>query len=72
VPKRHAAIATITGGNVDKGFVDELHGVILGKAPNKKALRKGRRAFVPESLEGQAGVTLTVCLFRLPLTAKDT
>ena len=27
VPKRHAAIATITGGNVNKGFIDELHGI---------------------------------------------
>jgi hypothetical protein len=27
VPERHAAIATITGGNVNKGFIDELHGI---------------------------------------------
>ena len=26
VPERHAAIATIASGNVDKGFIDELHG----------------------------------------------
>jgi hypothetical protein len=27
VPERHAAIATITCGNVNKGFIDELHGI---------------------------------------------
>jgi hypothetical protein len=27
VPERHAAIAAITGSNVNKGFVDELHGI---------------------------------------------
>ena len=34
VPERHAAIATITSGNVNKGFIDELHGVSsLQKGP---------------------------------------
>ena len=26
VPERHAAVAAVAGGDVDEGFVDELHG----------------------------------------------
>jgi hypothetical protein len=40
VAKRDAARPAVAGGDVDKGFVDELHGVsILVTAAKQKALR---------------------------------
>jgi hypothetical protein len=44
VAERRAAVAPVAGGNVDVGFVNELHGVILKTAaPAKKARMAGLR-----------------------------
>ena len=66
-PETRAARTTVAGGNIDRGFIDELHvRIVEAKKPRRAGASRAETAVL------QAGLMLTVWRFSAPLIANCT